>query len=142
MTRRWFRNLPVREFRLWDGRFSLVRMVDGFPTWSFRCAPTGLATRRQLRARGLCPGGHQPYGLLVWRNGRQWAHLYRVDLARPKRVPTDSQRAALAKATAAAVASRAAVRYCPACDADAGYPLTRFGGLCFEHRAEVSGRSV
>ncbi|MGC2997147.1 RRQRL motif-containing zinc-binding protein [Streptomyces sp. G35A] len=61
---------------------------------------TGLATRRQLRAMGLSPGGHEPVGRLVLRSGR-WAWLYRVDLAVPKRTPTLAQERALDRAMAA-----------------------------------------
>jgi hypothetical protein len=31
--------------------------LPGVPTYPWRLAPDGLATRRQLRARGLRPGG-------------------------------------------------------------------------------------
>src|SRR3712207_9546881 len=59
----------------------------GFPTYPYRHAPTGLATRRQLRRQGLCPGGHDPVAQILWRHRKQirTAHLYRGDLAMPKR---------------------------------------------------------
>jgi hypothetical protein len=61
----------------------------------------GLATRRQLRALGLSPGGHDPVARLICRGGYRWAWLYRVDLAVPKRTPTLAQEAALDRAMAA-----------------------------------------
>jgi hypothetical protein len=100
--------------RLWDGLAWLGRWVDGFPAFGFRWAPSGLATRRQLRATGLCPGGQEPYALLLWRQGRRFAYLYRLDLARPKRVSTARQRTALDRAMARR-------RRCRTCGQDAGY---------------------
>ncbi|WUT01731.1 hypothetical protein OHA46_33785 (plasmid) [Streptomyces sp. NBC_00708] len=61
----------------------------------------GLATRRQLRALNLSPGGHEPVARLRCRGGRRWAWLYRLDLARPKRIPTLAQELALDRAMAA-----------------------------------------
>ncbi|MEV5730301.1 RRQRL motif-containing zinc-binding protein [Streptomyces pharetrae] len=82
---------------------------DGsFPQFRFRQAPKGLATRRQLRAMGLSPGGQEPVAQLVWRRGARMAWLYRVDLARPKRIPTLAQKRALDRAMAAR-------QTCPAC---------------------------
>ena len=86
---------------LWDGRLWPGRMLDGLPAFEFGCAPAGLLTRRQLRAAGLAPGGHEPYGRLVWNRGRRWAWLYREDLARPKRVATPAQLVAVGKALSA-----------------------------------------
>ena len=85
---------------LWDGRRWPGRMLDGLPAFDFGCAPSGLLTRRQLRAAGLAPGGHEPYGRLTWHRGRRWAWLYREDLARPKRVATPAQLEAVGKALA------------------------------------------
>ena len=93
---------------LWDGRSWPGRTLHGLPAFDFACAPSGLLTRRQLRAAGLAPGGHEPYGRLVWRRDRRWAWLYREDLARPKRVPTPAQLEAVVKALAAR-------RVCAAC---------------------------
>ena len=39
----------------------------GLPTYPYRWAPKGLATIRQLRARGLRPGGQQPAAQILWR---------------------------------------------------------------------------
>jgi hypothetical protein len=86
---------------LWDGRQWPARMLTGMPAFDFHCAPSGLLTRRQLRAEGLAPGGQEPYARLVWRRDRRWAWLYREDLARPKRIPTTAQLEAVGKALAA-----------------------------------------
>ncbi len=62
---------------------------------------TGLATRRQLRAMCLSPGGQEPAARMVWRGGRRWAWLYSIELAVPERTATLAQEAALDKAMAA-----------------------------------------
>ncbi|MEV5786724.1 RRQRL motif-containing zinc-binding protein [Streptomyces sp. NPDC052287] len=62
---------------------------------------TGLATRRQLRALDLSPGGQEPVARLICRGGNRWAWLYRVDLAVPKRTPSLAQEMALDRAMAA-----------------------------------------
>ncbi|MFE2584555.1 RRQRL motif-containing zinc-binding protein [Streptomyces sp. NPDC059378] len=61
----------------------------------------GLATRRQLRALGLSPGGQEPVARLICRGGRRWVWLYEISFARPKRVPTLAQERALDRAMAA-----------------------------------------
>jgi hypothetical protein len=71
----------VDVVQLWDGRHVLARREDGLPTFGFGAAPTGLATRRQLRAAGMRPGGHDPVAQIKWKRGRRWAALYRIDLA-------------------------------------------------------------
>jgi len=86
---------------LWDGRQWPGRRLAGLPAFEFGCAPSGLLTRRQLRAAGLAPGGQEPYARLVWKRDRRWAWLYREDLARPKRTPSRAQLEAVAKALAA-----------------------------------------
>ncbi|GGX58473.1 RRQRL motif-containing zinc-binding protein [Streptomyces chartreusis] len=71
------------------------------PTYKWRQAPKGLATRRQLRAMGLSRGrGNDPVAQIECRGGKRVAYLYRIDLAVPKRVPTLAQEAALDKAMA------------------------------------------
>ncbi len=67
----------------------------GFDTFAYRMAPDGLATRRQLRAAGLRPGGHDPVAQILWRRGKRVAYLYRLDLAAPKRIATPAQREAI-----------------------------------------------
>lgn len=76
-----------------------------------RSCPEGLVTRRQLRDRGLSPGGHGPVAVLrckgcSYRPGQACIHptrawLYSVELARPKRTPTLAQEWALDRAMAA-----------------------------------------
>ncbi|MFF4649334.1 RRQRL motif-containing zinc-binding protein [Streptomyces sp. NPDC001380] len=96
----------------------------GLPTYPWRMAPAGLATRRQLRAAGLRPAGQDVAAQILWQNRRRGvraAYLYRVDRARPVRPMTP------ARATALAAALRAR-RTCPQCGQDAGYVLpTRYG---------------
>jgi len=107
-----------------DGRVELGFLDHGLPSFRFGQAPAGLATRRQLRERGLCPGGQDIVAQLVWDGGRQWAGLYRLDLARPKRTPSSSQRSALERAMAAR-------RRCRSCGADAGYCLPTSTRTCW-----------
>ncbi|MFH8753345.1 RRQRL motif-containing zinc-binding protein [Streptomyces rimosus] len=83
-----------------------------------RACPKGLVTRRQLREKGLSPGGHGPVAVLRCKACAyrpQWlcihptrAWLYRVDLARPKRKPSLAQEEALDRAMAAR-------QTCPVC---------------------------
>lgn len=94
----------LRLVELWDGRSAFGWVEDGLPTFSFRSAPSGLATLRQLRASGLRPNGHGPFAQLKWRRkgcGVQWAALYRIDLATQKRTATPKQRNAIQRALAA-----------------------------------------
>lgn len=100
----------------------------GLPTYPWRMAPAGLATRRQLAAIGLRPGGQPVAAQVMWqstraRGGAGVAYLYRVELARPKRVPSVAQLAALGRALAAR-------RTCPECGRDAGYVLPRSWDKC------------
>ncbi|MFJ8211854.1 RRQRL motif-containing zinc-binding protein [Streptomyces sp. NPDC096033] len=97
------------------------------PVYRWRLAPDGLATRRQLRAAGLRPGGQDVVAQLERprrrRGGPLVAFLYRLDLAKPVRPMTPGRRAALAKANAAR-------RTCPACGRDAGYVIPASLGMC------------
>lgn len=88
-------------------------------------APAGLATRRQLTALGLRPGGAPVVAFLSWRRGERWAALYRVDDAAPKRAMTPGR----ARALAAAMAAR---RTCPGCGRDAGYVIPTSLGTCLD----------
>ncbi|QDN90145.1 MULTISPECIES: RRQRL motif-containing zinc-binding protein [unclassified Streptomyces] len=100
----------------------------GVPTFPWRFAPDGYATRRQLRDHGLRPGG-QPIAAQVMRrhrgrkSGVQVAYLYRVDHARPVRPMTSRKWGALALAMLAR-------RTCPQCQLDAGYVIPTSLGLC------------
>ncbi|MFF4294817.1 RRQRL motif-containing zinc-binding protein [Streptomyces vinaceus] len=98
----------------------------GIPTFPWRLAPDGLATRRQLRALGLRPGGQDIAGQVLrprYRRGPLAAFLYRIDRAKPVRPMTPAKTAALAKANTAR-------RTCPACRSDAGYVIPASLGTC------------
>ncbi|MFD7920523.1 RRQRL motif-containing zinc-binding protein [Streptomyces sp. NPDC059740] len=100
----------------------------GTPTYPYRLAPDGLATRRQLRAAGLRPGGQPVVAQLMWRSRRsttgvRTAHLYRIDRAAPVRPMTPAKWAALA----AALRAR---RTCPTCGLDRGYTIPTSLGCC------------
>jgi hypothetical protein len=98
----------------------------GVPTWPWRCAPDGLETRRQLRARGLRPGGQPIAGQILrprYRRGPLVAYLYRLDKALPVRPMTPAKRRALACAMRAR-------RTCPQCRTDAGYVIPSSLGAC------------
>jgi DNA polymerase III subunit epsilon len=81
----------------------------------FDQVPPNLKTRNQLADQGLRPGG-PVRGQVVWRQGKRWADLYEVAEAKPKRVPTEAQLAALKKA-------QVALRTCPSCGEDQGFVL-------------------
>ena len=95
----------------------------GMPTYPYHWAPAGLLTRRQLRARGLCPGGQDIAAQILWRRGKRVAYLYREALARPKRHATPAQLAAIA----AALRAR---RTCPSCGTEKPYYIPRSAGEC------------
>ena len=95
----------------------------GIPTYPYHWAPKGLLTIRQLRARGLRPGGQPVTAQILWRRGLRVAYLYRTDLALPRRQATTAQLTALGKALAAR-------RTCPACGAEKDYCLPRSTGQC------------
>ncbi|MFD3544456.1 RRQRL motif-containing zinc-binding protein [Streptomyces sp. NPDC058655] len=102
-------------------------MVRGtLPVYRWHLAPDGLATRRQLRAAGLRPGGQDVVAQLERprrRRGPLVAYLYRLDLALPVRPMTARKAAALDRANLAR-------RTCPACRADAGYVIPTSLGMC------------
>lgn len=96
------------------------------PVYRWRLAPDGYATRRQLRALGLRPGGQDVVAQLERPRRRREplvAYLYRVDRAKPVRPMTPAKWAALAKANAAR-------RICPECQRDAGYVIPPSLGMC------------
>ena len=100
--------------------------MGALPVYRWRLAPDGYATRRQLRAQGLRPGGQDVAAQLERprrRRGPLVAYLYRVDLAKPVRPMTPARRTALAKANAAR-------RLCPSCRRDAGYVIPTALGTC------------
>ncbi|MFH8891245.1 RRQRL motif-containing zinc-binding protein [Streptomyces sp. NPDC054904] len=104
----------------------------GIPTYPWRMAPEEYATYRQLRARGLRPGGQDVAAQVLWYSRRyrragkspiRVAYLYRLDLAQPVRPMTPAKWAALAKANAAQ-------QVCPECRQDAGYRIPTSLGMC------------
>ncbi|MEU7551081.1 RRQRL motif-containing zinc-binding protein [Streptomyces sp. NPDC044571] len=99
--------------------------MTALPTYRWRLAPDGLATRRQLRSQGLRPGGQDVAAQLERprRRGPLIAYLYRLDLAKPVRPMTPARTEALARANAAR-------RHCPACHRDAGYVIPVSLGMC------------
>lgn len=106
--------------QLWDGRHVPGRQRGGLLVFGFRQAPTGLATRRQLRAMGKRPGGQDITGVIEWLRGQRWAGLYRIDRAVPVRQMTPARTAALARAMTVR-------RTCRTCRLDTGYYLPRPG---------------
>lgn len=100
--------------------------MSTLPVYPWRLAPDGLATRRQLRAQGLRPGGQDVAAQIErprFRRAPLIAYLYRVEQAKPVRPMTLAKRAALAKANAAR-------RTCPQCRRDAGYVIPAALGTC------------
>lgn len=70
---------------------------DGLPilTWGWANRQV-LATRRQLRAMNLAPGGRDPVAALVFQHRRpgrrvEFARLWLIDQAVPKRIPSTAQ---------------------------------------------------
>jgi hypothetical protein len=123
---------PARRVPTLDGARSrgiYVEFYDpdgtryGFPTYPYRWAPKHLLTVRQLRAKGLRPGGQQPVAQILWRRGRRVAYLYDTRLALPKRTATPAQLAALD----AAMRVR---RTCPACGTEQPYCIPLSIGTC------------
>lgn len=107
--------------RFWDPEGAKY----GIPTYPLRLAPEGLATRGQLRALGLRPGGQEIAAQLMWRypRGIAAAYLYRIDLAKPVRPMTPARW----RAHEAMMRPR---RTCPACGHDVGYVIRTSIGTC------------
>jgi hypothetical protein len=97
----------------------------GLPTYPWRFAPEGLLTIRQLRAKGLRPGGQAIVAQILWRHHkeRRVAYLYREATSKPKRQATSAQLAAIAKALQAR-------RTCPTCKQEKPYCIPRSQGEC------------
>ena len=100
----------------------------GIPTYPWRYAPAGLATRRQLRERGLRPGGQPVCGQVMLRHrgrksGAKVAYLYRLDRALPVRPMTSRKWGALALAMLAR-------RTCPKCQITYSYCIPTSLGVC------------
>ena len=131
------RQCPIEVTELWDGRVVFCRGAwGGLPVFAWRgrpgSVPSGLATVRQLRGMGLRPGGQDQVGVLMFAHRkpyrrREFAALYRIDLAKPRRPVSPAQLAALGQAMAAR-------RRCTTCGRDAGYCVptsTRQCWTCF-----------
>ncbi len=121
---------PRRRYGLMTERWGwqpLAWEQNGLTSWSWRKAPRGLLTRRQMRTEGLAPGGAWPVGQLVFHHRRREvrALLYDRDELVPKRVPSVAQLAALERALAAR-------RRCPACGRDVGYCIPTSLGCCVD----------
>jgi hypothetical protein len=97
----------------------------GIPTYPWRWAPDGLLTARQLRARGLRPGGQDIAAQILWRRGKRVAYLYRADAAKPKRTATPAQLVAIH----AALRAR---RTCDTCGQTKPYYIPRRYGECLD----------
>jgi hypothetical protein len=99
----------------------------GVPTFPWRGAPDGYATRRQLRAKGLCPSGQPVAAMIMWRGigGDRVAYLYRLDLAKPKRTATPAQQRAIGRALLAR-------RTCATCTQVKDYFIPRSLGECLD----------
>ncbi|MCE7081588.1 RRQRL motif-containing zinc-binding protein [Streptomyces sp. ST2-7A] len=99
----------------------------GIPTYQWRAAPDGLATRRQLRAAGLRPGGQEPAAqvMRLRRRGRAplVGHLYAIERAKPVRPMTPGRW----RAIEAALLAR---RTCPDCGRVADYCIPTSLGMC------------
>ena len=97
----------------------------GLPTYPYHWAPAGLLTVRQLRAKGLRPGGQQVAAQILWRHRtqRRVAYLYREDRSKPKRQATPAQLVAIAKALQAR-------RTCPTCGQEQPYCIPLSRGEC------------
>lgn len=117
------------EYCLSKGMYIQFYDPDGarysIPTYPWRSAPPGLYTMRQLRARGLRPGGQQPVAQILWRKHKRQrvAYLYLASLALPKRTATPAQLAALA-------AAMRARRTCPSCGTEKPYCIPTSRGEC------------
>ncbi len=97
----------------------------GIPTYPYRWAPKGLLTRRQLRVRGLRPGGQDIAAQIIWkRKGRtRVAYLYESAKANPKRKATPAQLVAIQ----AALRAR---RICRTCGKEKDYYIPLSRGEC------------
>ena len=102
----------------------------GIPTYPWRMAPDGLATRRELRKEGLRPGGQDPVAQIMWGNkkekkGYRVAYLYDVSKALPVRPMTPAKWEAVQKALKAR-------RTCPECHKVYPYTLPTRYDACIE----------
>lgn len=104
----------------------------GVPTFPYRLAPDGYATKRQLRRLGLRPGAQPVCGQLMWhsrkarrRGGVRAAYLYDITKAKPVREMTPAR-------WQAHEAMMRARRTCPECGIDRGYVIPTSLGCCVD----------
>jgi len=92
-------------------------MRFGLPTYPWKWAPPGWLTVRQLRAKGLRPGGQEPAGQVMWRHRKQRRHayLYLQSLALPVRPMTPAKQRALDRALLARMTCISCGRVLPYC---------------------------
>ncbi|MBM0279059.1 RRQRL motif-containing zinc-binding protein [Micromonospora tarensis] len=109
----------------------------GIPTFWWRGAPAGYATARQLRAKGLRPGGQPIAAQVMWRGvgGERVAYLYKVDQAAAKRTATAAQLTAIGKALAAR-------RTCRTCGVEQPYYIPRSLGECLDCAPAMAAGSM
>jgi hypothetical protein len=105
----------------------------GLPTYWWRGAPAGYATRRQLRELGLRPGGQPIAAQVLWQGtgGVRAAYLYRMELAKPRQPASPAKLEAIGRALAAR-------RTCPRCHEERDYYIPRRYGECLDCVPEVS----
>lgn len=104
----------------------------GIPTYPKKLAPDGLATRRQLRRRGLRPNGQEVAAQILWYGRRdpvtrtrpvRAAYLYRIDQAAPVRPMTPGRWRAVH-------AMMRARRTCPDCKVTFDHVMPTSLGCC------------
>ena len=109
----------------------------GLPTYPYRLAPDGLRTKRQLRKKGLRPGGQDIAAQILWWHGggrgrsghagrsRRVAYLYDEAQAKPVRPMTPAKWGAVASALVAR-------KTCPSCGRVMPYCIPKSIGECNE----------
>jgi hypothetical protein len=118
----------------WSGKTQFIRgYCDGLPLLSWGIAPrTTLATYRQLRTKGLRPGGADPVAVLYFhsRKGMRmvFANLYLISTAVPVRPMTPAKWVAIAAARLA----RCTCPTCPPGQRVKPYCLPTSVGRCWE----------
>jgi hypothetical protein len=118
----------------------------GLPTFPYHLAPDGMATKRQLRKKGLRPGGQDVAAQILWwhgggcgRSGRpgrskRVAYLYDESQAQPVREMTPARWDALAAAMSARMT-------CPSCGLPKPYCISKTLGECNECAGGTRGWS-
>jgi hypothetical protein len=104
----------------------MTAAVPPYEVFRWNLVPDGYLTRRQLRERGLRPGGQPVAGEIRWRRGRKderVAYLFLLQHARPVRPMTPRKQAALD-------AAMNARRTCPECGVVHDHCIPRRFGRC------------